>query len=103
MKRTVAFLSCAVVLAACTDAPPTAVDSASPAGRPLRDEVVGVSLAVPAEWRVQQDPVLFNTYGFALFDPAGSKTGRARALARRAHLPGVPGHGLSRWRDWWTS
>lgn len=75
MKRTVAFLSCAVLLAACTDAPPTAVDSASPAGRPLRDEVVGVSLAVPAEWRVQRDPVLFNTYGFALFDPAGPKQG----------------------------
>lgn len=75
MKRTVAFLSCALLLAACTDAPPTAVDSASPAGRPLRDEVVGVSLAVPGEWRVQQDPVLFNTYGFALFDPAGPRQG----------------------------
>ncbi|HEU0079004.1 MAG TPA: M23 family metallopeptidase, partial [Longimicrobiaceae bacterium] len=75
MKRTVAFLSCAVLLAACSDAPPTAVDPATPAGRPLRDEVVGVSLAVPAEWRVQHDPVLFNTYGFALFDPAGPQQG----------------------------
>ncbi|MEW5929915.1 MAG: M23 family metallopeptidase [Gemmatimonadota bacterium] len=75
MKRTIAFLSCALLVAACSDAPPTAVDPASPAGRPLRDEVVGVSLAVPAEWRVQQDPVLFNTYGFALFDPSGPQTG----------------------------
>ncbi|HEX8276297.1 MAG TPA: M23 family metallopeptidase [Longimicrobiaceae bacterium] len=75
MKRTIALLSCAVLAAACSDAPPTAVDPDSPAGRPLRDEVVGVSLAVPAEWRVQPDPVLFNTYGFALFDPSGPQMG----------------------------
>src|SRR4028118_1354268 len=35
----------------------------------VRDAVVGVSVTVPASWRVQPDPVLFNTHGFALFDP----------------------------------
>jgi murein DD-endopeptidase MepM/ murein hydrolase activator NlpD len=34
----------------------------------VRDEVVGVALDVPATWRVHPDPVLFNTYGFALFE-----------------------------------
>lgn len=87
MKRTVALLSCAVLLAACSDVPPTAADSATAAGTPFRDEVVGVSLAVPAEWRIQPDPVLFNTYGFALFDPAGPRSnGHERSPVARISL-----------------
>jgi murein DD-endopeptidase MepM/ murein hydrolase activator NlpD len=30
---------------------------------------------VPASWQVHPDPVLFNTYGFALFDPSGPNMG----------------------------
>jgi murein DD-endopeptidase MepM/ murein hydrolase activator NlpD len=78
MKRTVALLSCAAVLAGCADASfPTesAARAAAPGTVALTDDVVGVSLDVPAEWSVQSDPVLFNTYGFALFDPAGPQHG----------------------------
>jgi hypothetical protein len=39
------------------------------------DGVVGVQLAVPSNWRVYRDPVLFNTYGFALFADDGPKWG----------------------------
>jgi murein DD-endopeptidase MepM/ murein hydrolase activator NlpD len=41
----------------------------------ISDDVVGVSISVPSHWHVQQDPVLFNTYGFALFDPSGPAMG----------------------------
>lgn len=51
------------------------LDPVMPSVRTISDDVVGVSLDVPAAWRVQQDPVLFNTYGFALFDPESPKTG----------------------------
>jgi murein DD-endopeptidase MepM/ murein hydrolase activator NlpD len=90
MKRTVALLSCAAVLAACADAStPTqsAARAAAPGTVPLTDEAVGVSLDVPAGWHVQPDPVLFNTYGFALFDPAGPKQGEhARSPVARVAL-----------------
>ncbi|HEX2091124.1 MAG TPA: M23 family metallopeptidase [Longimicrobiaceae bacterium] len=75
MKRTALLLSCAALLAACADQPPTAPDPDTPASKTVRDDVVGVTLAVPEEWRVEKDLVLFNTYGFALFDPAGPKMG----------------------------
>lgn len=75
MKRIPALLSATALLAACADAP-TATDAPpSPGLRMLRDDVAGVSLAVPREWSVVPDPVLFNTYGFALFDPAGADNG----------------------------
>jgi murein DD-endopeptidase MepM/ murein hydrolase activator NlpD len=76
MKRTLALLSTAALLSACADAVPTAETDIPAAGlRMLRDDVAGVSVAVPKEWSVVPDPVLFNTYGFALFDPAGARTG----------------------------
>jgi murein DD-endopeptidase MepM/ murein hydrolase activator NlpD len=77
MKRTISLLSCIALLAGCADQPPTAADPPQRAelAKTIHDDVVGVTLRIPAEWRVEADPVLFNTYGFALFDPAGAKTG----------------------------
>lgn len=76
MKRILALLSASAILSACTDAVPTAgTGTAAPGTHTLRDDVVGVSVDVPREWSVVPDPVLFNTYGFALFDPAGAKNG----------------------------
>src|SRR5687767_4106080 len=67
MKRILALLSTAALLSACADAPPTASRASDATGtRTLRDDVVGVTLDVPAEWSAVPDPVLFNTYGFAL-------------------------------------
>jgi murein DD-endopeptidase MepM/ murein hydrolase activator NlpD len=64
------------------DAPETAVTRQT-----VRDDVVGVSLDVPGTWRVQQDPVLFNTYGFALFDPGSPELGgHERSPAARIAL-----------------
>src|SRR3712207_1385160 len=76
MKRTPALLCAAALLSACADAAPTDARVVDPPGtRTVRDEAVGVSVAIPSEWNVVPDPVLFNTYGFALFDPAGPKNG----------------------------
>jgi murein DD-endopeptidase MepM/ murein hydrolase activator NlpD len=83
MKLNALLLSCAALLAACTnDSPPALTDALAESAEELavqtpkmqrvRDEVVGVSLDVPANWRVHSDPVLFNTYGFALFDPGSA-------------------------------
>ena len=74
MKRLSALLIAVIVAytplaAEPARAPRIADGKERPALKVVRDEVVGVSLAVPARWRVQPDPVLFNTYGFALFDP----------------------------------
>ncbi|HEX2209620.1 MAG TPA: M23 family metallopeptidase [Longimicrobium sp.] len=99
MKRILALLSASALLAACADAPPTASTAApSPGLRMVRDDVAGVSVAVPRAWSVVPDPVLFNTYGFALFDPAGANIGGhdrspvARvALAYEAHPEEVEG------------
>jgi len=74
MKRTLALL-CAVALAGCADQPPTAVEAPAEGTRIVRDDVVGVSLSVPEEWRLHRDPVLFNTHGFVLFDPEDPKVG----------------------------
>lgn len=63
---TVLFLAAAVTL---TAAEPVRSPGERAAMQVVRDEVAGVSVDVPARWRVQPDPVLFNTYGFALFDP----------------------------------
>jgi murein DD-endopeptidase MepM/ murein hydrolase activator NlpD len=41
----------------------------------VRDEAAGISVSVPGNWRVVKDPVLFNTYGFALFDPGSPSVG----------------------------
>jgi murein DD-endopeptidase MepM/ murein hydrolase activator NlpD len=90
--RRISLLACCAALAACADTPPTAVDRTPPAEGPLatrtiRDDVVGVSLDVPAGWQVQSDPVLFNTYGFALFDPQGPRLGgHARSPVARVAL-----------------
>jgi murein DD-endopeptidase MepM/ murein hydrolase activator NlpD len=52
-----------------------------------RDEAAGVSLPLPEGWRVVPDPVLFNTYGFALFDPEGPKAnGHERSPVARVAL-----------------
>ncbi|HEY0020991.1 MAG TPA: M23 family metallopeptidase [Longimicrobium sp.] len=89
MKRIPALLCAAALLAACTDQAPTAaVPSAeAPGTRTLRDDVAGVTVAIPREWSVVADPVLFNTYGFALFDPSGQKNGgHARSPVARVAL-----------------
>ena len=90
MKRFGPLLSCAL-LAACSPESATEgtaqVDSIGVQTQQVRDEVVGVSLDVPSDWRVHQDPVLFNTYGFALFDPSGpSIGGHERSPAARIAL-----------------
>jgi murein DD-endopeptidase MepM/ murein hydrolase activator NlpD len=84
MKRIVPLLSCAAMAVACAGEPAPEVPPTSE-GTPaqveeirtqlVRDDVVGVSVNVPSDWRVQPDPVLFNTYGFALFDPGAPETG----------------------------
>lgn len=79
MKRTLSLLSALALLSACGDLPSTSPSTAA-TGAPattttVRDDVAGVSVAIPREWRVVPDPVLFNTYGFALFDPAGPDVG----------------------------
>jgi murein DD-endopeptidase MepM/ murein hydrolase activator NlpD len=84
MKRIVPLVSCAAMVVACAgepapdvpaagEAPPAAVEELRT--QLVRDNVVGVSLDVPATWQVHPDPVLFNTYGFALFDPSSPNTG----------------------------
>ncbi|HEX8822489.1 MAG TPA: M23 family metallopeptidase [Archangium sp.] len=77
MKRIGPLLSCAAMLVACgpqesTEVPVGPVEVVT---QRVSDEVAGVSIDVPSDWRVQKDPVLFNTYGFALFDPSGPSTG----------------------------
>ncbi|HEU4561076.1 MAG TPA: M23 family metallopeptidase [Longimicrobium sp.] len=90
--RRISLLLCCAALTACADTPPTASDRTSAGRAPvatktIRDEVVGVSIDVPAGWEVQGDPVLFNTYGFALFDPDGPKLGgHARSPVARIAL-----------------
>jgi murein DD-endopeptidase MepM/ murein hydrolase activator NlpD len=96
MKRIVSLLSCAAMAAGCagesTEELPTGAEE-----RPssvdqtrtqlVRDEVAGISVTVPGDWRVQKDPVLFNTYGFALFDPSGpSHGGHERSPVARVAL-----------------
>ncbi len=73
MSRSRILVLAAAALAACAD-DPTAVQP-SPLTRTVRDAAAGVAIDVPAGWRVQADPVLFNTYGFALFNPEGEQTG----------------------------
>jgi len=77
MKRIGPLLSCAAMLAACgpqqgSEAPTDGVEVVT---QRISDDVAGVSIDVPSDWRVQKDPVLFNTYGFALFDPSGPSVG----------------------------
>ncbi|HEX7240533.1 MAG TPA: M23 family metallopeptidase [Longimicrobiaceae bacterium] len=88
MRNRILPLAAAVLLAACADTPPTGSAGADPGStRVVRDDVVGVSLAVPEEWRVERDPVLFNTHGFALFDPRGPRAnGHERSPVARISL-----------------
>ena len=96
MRRIVSLLSCAAVAAACGGEPaaqlPTGPEEQAPVVEQtrtqlVRDEVAGVSVTVPGDWRVQKDPVLFNTYGFALFDPSGpSMGGHERSPVARVAL-----------------
>ena len=66
----------AALLAGC-GAETTAVDPATQRPAMVRDEVVGVSLPLPAEWSVMKDPVLFDTHGFFVYAPT-SEQGEAR-------------------------
>ncbi|CAA9313669.1 MAG: hypothetical protein AVDCRST_MAG89-1287 [uncultured Gemmatimonadetes bacterium] len=88
MKRPLALAAVALLASACADRSPTTTDPASAvATKTVRDEAAGVSIAVPTDWRVVQDPVLFNTYGFALFDPAGpQQNGHERSPVARIAL-----------------
>ena len=96
MRRIVSLLSCAAMAAAC-GVESAAQLPAGPEAQPpvveethtqlVRDEVAGISVTVPGDWRVQQDPVLFNTYGFTLFDPSGpSMGGHERSPVARVAL-----------------
>ena len=76
MKRMGPLLSCAAMLVAC--GPPERTEAPEPqevVTQRVSDDVAGVSIEVPSDWRVEKDPVLFNTYGFALFDPSGPSVG----------------------------
>lgn len=79
--RSTTLLLLAGALGACSDGPTApAADPPGPeaprlAGTPYHDPVVGVSLVVPAEWRVHRDPVLFNTHGIVLFDSRSARVG----------------------------
>lgn len=79
MKRLI-ILFLAATFAASAAEPAREAGPAARAGtriqmKTVHDDAVGVSLAVPEAWRVYNDPVLFNTYGVVLFDPADAKTG----------------------------
>ena len=88
MRRSLSLLTAGLFLSACADQSPTTVDPPESATlQTVRDDAAGVSVAVPAEWRVVKDPVLFNTYGFALFDPAGpQQNGHERSPVARIAL-----------------
>jgi murein DD-endopeptidase MepM/ murein hydrolase activator NlpD len=45
---------------------PSEFDPAHPDAVPLVDDVVGVSLAYPSDWKLLRDPYLFDTHGFVL-------------------------------------
>lgn len=87
----------AMSLAACTDQP-AAVDGArlpgAAGGTTYRDDVVGVSLVVPAGWAVNGDPVLFDdSYGFVVWgedrDPLGRGPHDREPVARVALVRGA--------------
>jgi murein DD-endopeptidase MepM/ murein hydrolase activator NlpD len=96
MKRIGPLLSCAVVLVACGNEPATDVlapiEDVPPQTDGVRmqsvsDDAAGISIDVPSDWRVVKDPVLFNTYGFALFDPSSPGVdGHERSPAARVAL-----------------
>ena len=93
------------------DAPPE-LDPGDPEAVVLEDDVVGVTLAYPAGWRLVRDPYLFDTHGFVLGedDPAGHGMSavlrvaidhaahpsdlESRVAALQAEFPEVP---LERW------
>jgi hypothetical protein len=73
MKTRMMLWASAALLAACGEE--MAVD---PAAQTLvRDEVIGVSLPLPAQWSVMRDEVLFDTHGVFLHAPT-SETGAAQ-------------------------
>ncbi len=80
MKRIVPLLSCAALVVGCAGEPTP--ENTAPTEQVegvttqlVRDEAAGISVSVPGNWRVQKDPVLFNTYGFALFDTTDPSVG----------------------------
>jgi murein DD-endopeptidase MepM/ murein hydrolase activator NlpD len=76
MKTRMLLWASTALLAACGEETP-AVDSASQRDAMVQDEVVGVSLPLPAEWSVMKDPVLFDTHGFFVYAPT-SEVGAAQ-------------------------
>lgn len=95
--RTLLLGTLALALGACADRP-TAPDGAQPlapgGGRPYVDEVVGVSLVLPATWAVNGDPVLFDdSYGFMIWgedrDLAGDGPHDRAPVARVARVHGA--------------
>ena len=66
-----------LLLSACGTAPDSVKPTEPALGANLRDEVVGVSLKVPAGWTVLRDEALFDTHGFFLHAPT-SELGAAQ-------------------------
>ena len=77
MNARALMLAGAVLLSACADTDPTQVTDVGPrTTKVIRDDVVGVTLEAPEDWRVHRDEVLFNTHGIVLFDPQGADVGK---------------------------
>lgn len=89
--RSLVFGGLVVALGACADHP-TGVDDPGTGpdrSRTIRDDVVGVSLAIPAEWTVGHDPALFEkAYGFMIYgedrDPSSDHPHDRAPVARVA-------------------
>lgn len=78
MKRVVVLLSCALMTTMVSGGglgTAVAATTGPPSLQRVADDVVGVELDVPATWRTYPDPVLFNTYGFAVFADDGPTWG----------------------------
>ncbi|CAA9426794.1 MAG: hypothetical protein AVDCRST_MAG74-3393 [uncultured Pyrinomonadaceae bacterium] len=85
----VVFISLGVQPRSFANSPAFSVMPGNPGAKTqiVTSDVVGASLEIPAGWLVEQDPFLFGTFGFVLFDPEGEKIGgHARSPVMRVAL-----------------